>query len=60
MNYKILFLKLLADINLKRLVGVLLGFTVLSVGASSDALTLVFAGTIITVIEGWDLCKGSK
>jgi hypothetical protein len=55
MNYKVLLLRLLANINVKRVVGALLGFFVYTVGAATDNIPLVVAGLTIAIIELWDL-----
>ena len=55
MNYKILFLRLLANLNIKRLIGSLLGFFVYVVGTAYDNVTLVVAGLAIAIIELWDI-----
>jgi len=55
MNYKILFLRLLANINVKRLIGVLLGFFVFTVGTAYDDVYLVVAGLLISIMQIWDL-----
>jgi hypothetical protein len=55
MNYKVLLLRLLANINVKRVVGALLGFFVYTVGAATDNIQLVVAGLTIAIIELWDL-----
>ena len=55
MNYKVLLLRLLANINIKRVVGALLGFFVYTVGAATDNIPLVIAGLLIAIIEIWDL-----
>jgi hypothetical protein len=55
MNYKVLLLRLLANINIKRVVGALLGFFVYTVGTAADNIPLVIAGLLIAIIEIWDL-----
>jgi len=55
MNYKVLLLRLLANINIKRVVGALLGFFVYTVGAATDNIPLVVAGLTIAIMEIWDL-----
>jgi len=55
MNYKVLLLRLLANLNIKRVVGALLGFFVYTVGAAADNIPLVVAGLLIAIIEIWDL-----
>ena len=55
MNYKVLLLRLLANINIKRVIGALLGFFVYTVGAASDNIALVVVGLTIAIIELWDL-----
>ena len=55
MNYKVLLLRLLANINIKRVIGALLGFFVYTVGAASDNVALVVVGLTIAIIELWDL-----
>ena len=55
MNYKVLLLRLLANLNIKRVIGALLGFFVYTVGAAADNLPLVIAGLIIAIMELWDL-----
>ena len=55
MNYKVLLLRLLANINVKRVIGALLGFFVYTVGAATDNIPLVVAGLTISIIELWDL-----
>jgi len=60
MNYKVLLLRLLANINVKRVVGALLGFFVFAVGSASDNLPLVVAGLTISIIELWDLYESKN
>ena len=55
MNYKVLLLRLLANLNIKRVIGALLGFFVYTVGTASDNIPLVVAGLLIAIIEIWDL-----
>lgn len=55
MNYRILFLRLLANINIKSLVGVLLGFFVFTIGTAYDDVYLVVAGLLISIMQIWDL-----
>ena len=54
MNYKVLLLRLLANINVKRVIGALLGFFVYTVGAATDNIPLVVAGLTIAIMEIWD------
>ena len=60
MNYKILFLRLLANVNLKRVIGMLCGLFVLGVGASSGSALLAAVGFIVLAIESWDLYEGKN
>ena len=60
MNYKVLLLRLLANISIKRVVGALLGFFVYTVGTASDNIPLVVAGLLIAIIELWDLYEGKN
>ena len=55
MNYKVLLLRLLANLNIKRVIGALLGFFVYTVGTASDNIPLVVAGLTIAIMEIWDL-----
>jgi len=55
MNYKVLLLRLLANLNIKRVIGALLGFFVYTVGTAADNIPLVIAGLLIAIIEIWDL-----
>ena len=55
MNYKVLLLRLLANLNIKRAFGALLGFFVYTVGTAADNIPLVIAGLLIAIIEIWDL-----
>ena len=55
MNYKVLLLRLLANLNIKRVIGALLGFFVYTVGTAADNIPLVVAGLLIAIIEIWDL-----
>jgi len=60
MNYKVLLLRLLANINTKRLIGALLGFFVYTVGAAADNIPLVVAGLVIAIIELWDIYENKN
>ena len=60
MNYKILFLRLLANVDLKRVIGMLCGLFVLGVGASSGSALLAAVGFIVLAIESWDLYEGKN
>ena len=55
MNYKVLLLRLLANLNIKRVIGALLGFFVYTVGTAADNIPLVVAGLTIAIMEIWDL-----
>ena len=54
MNYKILLLRLLANLNIRRVFGSVLGFFVYTVGAATDNVPLTVAGLTICIIEIWD------
>jgi len=60
MNYKVLLLRLLANLNIKRVIGALLGFFVYTVGTAADNIPLVVAGLLIAIIEIWDLHEGKS
>ena len=60
MNYKILFLRLLANVDVKRVIGMLCGLFVLGVGASSGSALLAAVGFIVLAIESWDLYEGKN
>ena len=55
MNYKVLLLRLLANLNIRRVLGALLGFFVYTVGTAADNIPLVVAGLTIAIMEIWDL-----
>jgi hypothetical protein len=54
MNYRILLLRLLANLNIRRVFGSVLGFFVYTVGAATDNVPLLVAGLTICIIEIWD------
>ena len=60
MNYKVLLLRLLANLNIKRVIGALLGFFVYTVGTAADNIPLVVAGLTIAIMEIWDLYENKN
>ena len=54
MNYRILLLRLLANLNIRRVFGSVLGFFVYIVGAATDNVPLLVVGLTICIIEIWD------
>ena len=60
MNYKVLLLRLLANLNIRRFVGAVLGFFVFTVGTATDNLPLVVVGLTVSIIEIWDLYENSN
>ena len=54
MNYRILLLRLLANLNIRRAFGSVLGFFVYTVGAATDNVPLLVVGLTICIIEIWD------
>jgi len=60
MNYKILFLRLLANIRIKRAIGMLCGLFVLGVGANTGSALLAAVGFTVLAIESWDLYEGKN
>ena len=60
MNYKVLLLRLLANLNIKRVIGALLGFFVYTVGTATDNIPLVVAGLTIAIMEIWDLYENKN
>ena len=60
MNYKILFLRLLANISIKRVIGMMCGLFVLGVGANNGSTLLAAIGFVVLAIESWDLYEGKN
>ena len=60
MNYRILLLRLLANISIRRVVGALSGFFVFAIGSTYDNLFLVVAGLTVAIIELWDVYESEN